>query len=46
MGEIFEVLAKEEGYFEKRRRLNVVCTSSELKPANVSSRSFPFWFGT
>ena len=37
---------RETVILKPRRHLNVVFTSSELKPASVSSRTFPFWFGT
>ena len=45
-GDIFEELAKEGRSFRKHTCLNTVVTSSELKPASISSRAFPFWFGT
>ena len=45
-GEIFEELTKEgQSLWKEHTCLNVVA-SFELKPASVSSRTFPFWFGT
>ena len=39
-------LLKESVILKQRRRLNVVFTSSELKPGGVSSRTSQFLFGT